>query len=163
MTEQEQKIRFIESGVVIDHIQPGSALTIAELLGLTQVAGLGARISIGMNYPSKIGQKDFVKIEGFDLTPSVLAYVALISPEATINIIREFRVVEKLAAQVPDDIGDVVWCPDRFCITNHEDVPGLFQVVDRDPLTLRCSFCETRFYDRLIRFKSPGERRLPGN
>jgi len=157
MSEKAREIRIqkIRHGIVIDHIRRGRAFEIARLLELEKVAqSRKGRVSIGVNFPSRDGLKDFIKVENFDLTPDQLAYVALISPEATINTIREFEVVRKERARIPAEIGDVVFCPDKFCITNHEPVPCRFHVIREDPLTLRCHYCETEFYDRLIRFKT---------
>lgn len=149
-----RKIAQIQNGIVIDHIRKGRALTIARLLKLGELSQRwDDQISIGINHSSKIGIKDYIKIENFELSRVQLSCVALVSPCATINVIRDTQVVEKLSAEVPDEIGDIVTCPDPYCITNHEQIPCRFHVVAREPLTLSCHYCELEFYDKLIAFK----------
>ena len=75
----------------------------------------------------------------------MLNVVALIAPLATISRIDKEEVIEKHKVEIPNRVGDIVVCPDRFCITNHEEVPGKFFVMDNNPLTLRCHYCETMF------------------
>jgi aspartate carbamoyltransferase regulatory subunit len=83
----------------------------------------------------------------------MLNVVALIAPFATVTRIANGQVIEKHKVQIPNSVGDIVVCPDRFCITNHEEVPGKFLIVSQDPLTLRCHYCETEFFGPLIRYK----------
>lgn len=79
----------IQSGIVIDHILAGRGLQIAHLLGLDDFARRwNDPISIGLNHASKRGLKDYIKIENFELSEQQLSYVALVSPDATINTIR---------------------------------------------------------------------------
>ncbi len=151
----ETKIRPIEKGIVIDHIISGRALILNDLLGLNKLAlGCNDRIAIGINFSSKQGIKDFIKIENFCLSDEQLSYVSLVSPNATINVIQEYEVVDKKKAEIPDTIGDIVICPDRFCITNHEQVSCKFTVTNKNPVTLKCRYCEGEFYGKLIRFKT---------
>jgi aspartate carbamoyltransferase regulatory subunit len=100
-----------------------------------------------------MGKKDIIKVENLNLTRDMLNVVALIAPMATISRIEGGKVMEKHKVEIPNAVGDIVLCPDRFCITNHEEVPGKFVVVDRDPLTLKCFYCETEFFGPLIRYK----------
>ena len=49
-----------------------------------------------MNVPSsQMGNKDIVKIEGRELAPKEVDKIALIAPQATINIVRDYEIVEK--------------------------------------------------------------------
>jgi aspartate carbamoyltransferase regulatory subunit len=148
-------IAKIESGIVIDHIPAGKALLISQVLGLNALARkTGNIIAIGIHFDSKsLEKKDIIKVENLSLTRNMLNVVALIAPMATISRIEEGSVTEKHKVEVPDNVGDVVICPDRFCITNHEQVPCKFFVVDKSPLTLKCHYCETEFFGPLIRYK----------
>lgn len=155
MNDRRITIAKIETGIVIDHIPAGQASVISQLLGLNALAReTGDIIAIGINFESpSMKKKDIIKVENLSLTRNMLNVVALIAPMATITRIADGQVIEKHKVEVPKSVGDIVHCPDRFCITNHEQVPGKFQVVQRDPLTLKCHYCETEFFGPLIKYK----------
>jgi aspartate carbamoyltransferase regulatory subunit len=155
MKKRPITIAKIQKGIVIDHIPAGKAFLIAQVLGLNALAReTGDIIVIGINFESpSITKKDIIKVENLSLSRDMLNVVALIAPLATISRIDKEEVIEKHKVEIPSQIGDIVICPDRFCITNHEEVPGKFFVVDKDPLTLRCLYCETLFFGPLIKYK----------
>jgi aspartate carbamoyltransferase regulatory subunit len=155
MKERRITIAKIEKGIVIDHIPAGKAHLISQVLGLNALARqTGDIIAIGVNFESpSLGKKDIIKVENLSLTRRMLNVVALIAPFATVTRIENSAVIEKHKVEIPSQVGDVVICPDRFCITNHEEVPGKFIVVNQSPLTLRCHYCETEFFGPLIRYK----------
>ncbi len=155
MKKRPITIAKIQKGIVIDHIPAGKAFLIAQVLGLNALAReTGDIIAIGINFESlSITRKDIIKVENLSLTRDMLNVVSLIAPLATISRIDKEEVIEKHKVEIPSQVGDIVICPDRFCITNHEEVPGKFFVVDKDPLTLRCNYCETLFFGPLIKYK----------
>lgn len=155
MNQRSVTIAKIQTGIVIDHIPAGKAYLIAQVLGLNALAReTGDIIAIGINFESpSMHKKDIIKVENLSLTRDMLNVVALIAPLATISWIKHGKVVEKHRAETPTTVGDIVLCPDRFCITNHEQVPGKFSVVVEDPLTLKCHYCETEFFGPLIKYK----------
>ena len=94
--KEELRVRSIRNGSVIDHITAGNALNVLRILGITGTTT--AIVSVVMNVPSKrlaFGQKDIVKIEDRELVPAEVDKIALIAPQATINIIRDYEVVAK--------------------------------------------------------------------
>jgi aspartate carbamoyltransferase regulatory subunit len=155
MKQREITIAKITRGIVIDHIPAGKAFLISQLLGLNALAReTGDIIAVGVNFDSaSITRKDIIKVENLSLSRDMLNVVALIAPDATVSRIEDGEVKEKHKVEIPNQIGDIVVCPDRFCITNHEQVAGKFLVVNKDPLTLMCHYCETEFFGRLIRYK----------
>jgi aspartate carbamoyltransferase regulatory subunit len=155
MTDRRVTIAKIERGIVIDHIPAGKAYLIARVLGLNVLAReTGDIIAIGINFDSpSLKKKDVIKVENLSLTRNMLNLVALLAPMATVTRIDRGEVIEKHKVEIPGEIGDIVVCPDRFCITNHEEVPCKFAVVEQNPLTLRCYYCETEFYGPLIKYK----------
>ncbi len=155
MTQRPITIAKIEKGIVIDHIPAGKAYLIAQVLGLNALAReTGDIIAIGINFESpSMTKKDIIKVENLGLTRDMLNVVALIAPMATITRIEDGKVTEKHKVEIPDMLGDIVLCPDAFCITNHEQVPGRFTVVEKQPLTLKCYYCETEFFGPLIKYK----------
>ncbi len=158
MKKRPITIAKIETGIVIDHIPAGKAYLIVRVLALNALAReTGDIIAIGTNFESpSMKKKDIIKVENLSLSRDMLNVVALIAPFATITRIADGQVIEKHKVEIPNQIGDIVVCPDRFCITNHEEVPGKFLVVSQDPLTLRCHYCETEFFGPLIRYKEKG-------
>jgi aspartate carbamoyltransferase regulatory subunit len=155
MKQRPITIAKIQQGIVIDHIPAGKAYLISQVLGLNALAReTGEIIAIGINFESpSMKKKDIIKVENLSLTRNMLNVVALIAPQATVTRIENGQVIEKHKVQIPESVGDIVVCPDRFCITNHEEVPGKFIIVNQQPLTLRCHYCETEFFGPLIRYK----------
>jgi aspartate carbamoyltransferase regulatory subunit len=141
MTDKEAlRVSKIENGTVIDHVSAGQALNVLAILGID---GLGDDVlSIGMNVPSdRLGRKDVVKIEGRELSQSELDVLSLIAPAATINIIRNYDVVDKHRVERPAEVTGVLRCPNHNCIsTEDEPVASRFDVLDDG---VRCEYCDT--------------------
>ena len=107
MTKSELKIRAIENGTVIDHINANKALHILKILDLPDDET--TNVTVAMNVSSgEIGRKDIVKIENRELDPSELNQVALIAPKATINIIRDFKPIKKDKIVLPKKISSII-------------------------------------------------------
>lgn len=141
MSETELRVSKIKDGTVIDHITGGHALDVAKILGIT---GREKRvITIAINVPSKrFKMKDIVKVEGRELNPQEVHKIALLSPHATINIIRDYRVIEKHRVQLPKIIENIVKCANPACISNsNEPVQAKFYVEGEEPLLLKCHYC----------------------
>lgn len=140
---EELLVRKIRDGTVIDHIPAGRALDVLKILGLSGKEG--STIAIVMNVPSKkLGRKDIVKVEGKFLEPKEVDEIALIAPTATINIVKDFRVLEKRRVQVPGEIKGLLRCPNPNCVTNtrREPIETRFKLVSIAPLKLKCYYCE---------------------
>jgi len=140
MSDHELRVAKIRNGTVIDHVSGGQALNVLSILGIDGSEGLG--VSVGMNVPSdRLGHKDVVKVEDRELSQSEVDVISLIAPEATINIIRDFEVVQKNRVDRPETVIGLLSCPNRNCITNaNEPVESKFQVVDDG---VRCAYCGT--------------------
>jgi len=141
LSEKELRVRKIENGTVIDHISAGYALKVLKILGITGKERYV--ITISMNVPSqKLGRKDILKIEDRELKAEEVDKIALISPNATINIIRDFRVVKKMEVKVPDQLVGFPKCINPNCITNSgEPVHPKFRVNKGEEISLRCMYC----------------------
>jgi len=141
MSKKTLRVSKIKDGTVIDHISSGHALDIAKILGITdRRAGV---VTIAMNVPSKtLGHKDMVKVEGRFLATSEVDKIALLAPHATINIVKDYRVVEKQRAKLPDIIRGIVKCGNPACVSNsNEPVQTKFYVEKEEPLRLKCHYC----------------------
>lgn len=136
------KVDPIVSGTVIDHIPANRALSVINIIKPNDTDV----VTIGMNFASKkFGKKDIVKIEGRELTADEVNSIALVAPTARISIIRDFEVVKKLMVEIPDTIQSLVICPNPNCVTNHEAISTIFDVVLKNPVKLRCNYCERVF------------------
>jgi aspartate carbamoyltransferase regulatory subunit len=94
---------------------------------------------------NRAGRKGVVKVANREIDPRTLSYLALIAPEATVSIIRDYTVVRKYPIPIPELFEGVARCANPNCVTNHERWPTRFSVVVRQPLTVRCHFCERSF------------------
>ena len=141
MEEVTLRVSKIKNGTVIDHITSGHALDVVKILGITGKSG--NIVTIAMNVPSKrMGKKDIVKIEGRELKAEEVDKIALIAPNATINIIRDYKVVDKKRVQLPKVIKNIVRCANPACISNsNEPVQPTFYVESQEPLYLKCHYC----------------------
>ena len=100
-------------------------------------------VSIATNLQSKsIGLKGIIKVAGKSLTQEEVNKIAIVAPEATVNIIKGYDVKEKIKVKTPDVINNVVKCSNPVCITNNEQVATKFYVVKKDSLKIRCHYCE---------------------
>ena len=141
MSDKELRVSKIKDGTVIDHICGGYALDVVKILGIT---GKEKRVmTIAINVPSKrFGVKDIVKIEGKALNSQEVNRIALVAPHASINIVRNYAVVEKLEVKLPKAIEGIVKCVNPCCITNaNEPVVSKFYIKSEDPLLLKCHYC----------------------
>ena len=138
---QELYVKKIEDGSVIDHITSGFALDVLKILGIDGKDG--EVVSVAMNVESKRQQhKDIVKIQNRELKPSEVDKIALIDPNATINIIRNYGVASKKVVQLPPSIKGILKCDNPSCISNsREPVEPQFGVDHKEPIRLRCHYC----------------------
>ena len=133
----------IKDGTVIDHIRAGAALTVLRMLNIT--GQTDEELSIATNVTSmtdgKEGKKDIVKVSNRELSKEEVDRIALISPHATINIIRDYIVVEKKGVETPKLLSGIVRCTNAGCITNaNEPINSAFEVTEEG---LHCLYCDT--------------------
>lgn len=140
-TDKELVVSALENGTVLDHIPAGNVFKVLEILGLM---GEKNRITIGINLDSKyLGKKGIIKIEDKFFRDDELNKLAIIAPKATVNIIRDFRVVEKKKLTMPEEIEGIARCMNPKCITNHQPVKTRFTTVKNgNEILLHCHYCE---------------------
>lgn len=141
MSDLELRVTKIKDGTVIDHIRGGYALDVIKILGIT---GKEKRVmTVAINVPSKrFGAKDILKIEGRALNSQEVNRIALVAPRASINIIHNYKVVEKLEVKLPKTIEKLVRCINPCCISNSDEpVSSKFYVINEEPLLLKCHYC----------------------
>ncbi|MCL1978701.1 MAG: aspartate carbamoyltransferase regulatory subunit [Methanomassiliicoccaceae archaeon] len=140
----ETKIPPIRNGTVIDHVANGQSLNVLKILGVNE-NNIDSVISIGMHVPSSKtnGWKDVIKVEDRELDHATVGKIALIAPDATISIIRDYYIAEKFKVRLDDHIMGLARCSNPNCITNRgEPVVPEFMVEDRNPPKLRCVYCD---------------------
>ncbi len=131
----------IRNGYVIDHITAGSGMKLYELLGLD---ALDVSIAIIKNVNSrKMGKKDIIKIDA-DI-PIDLDIIGFVDPGATVNIIKDDKLVDKKTIEMPETLHGVIRCKNPRCITSTEqELPQTFRLTDREHKVYRCIYCETK-------------------
>jgi aspartate carbamoyltransferase regulatory subunit len=129
----------IRDGTVIDHITGGEALNVLRMIGITGYTS--ESLSIATNVKShKMGTKDIVKIENRELRKEEVDRIALIAPQASINIIRNYQVFQKKGVETPAFLVGVVRCPNPGCISStNEPIESRFEVLAKG---LRCLYCD---------------------
>ena len=133
MTEM-RRVTAIRNGTVVDHIPAGHALQVIQMLRIDMTRT--TPVSLVMNVPSdKLGRKDVLKVEDRELSQEELDRLALIAPTASIAIIRNHAVAEKLKVELADDLINIASCSFSNCITKNarEPLPQRLRVISRDP------------------------------
>lgn len=140
-TIKKLKVSAIENGTVLDHIPANQLFKVINILDLKNCEN---QITFGTNLDSKLlGKKAIIKVSDRYFADDEINKVALVAPQAKINIIKNFEVVEKRIISVPKEISGIAKCSNPKCITNHQPVKTKFETVIEDGhLKLHCHFCE---------------------
>ena len=141
MTHKQLVVSALENGTVLDHIP---AENVYRALNLLNLKGIENQITIGINLNSKAqGRKGIIKIEDKFFEDEELNKLALIAPDATVNIINEFKVVEKKKIELPKEVVGIAKCRNPKCVTNHQPIKTRFATAKKDnEISLICHFCE---------------------
>jgi len=151
MTDNLMRVQPIRNGTVIDHIKAGRGRKILDALELIDK---GTTITLLMHVPSKKNtSKDVIKIEDRELSDSESQKLALLSPGAHVNIIRNFVVAEKNVAELPKSISDMALCSNVNCISNNErGAKTTFNIINDDSLNIQCIYCGRKIPEDNIEF-----------
>lgn len=138
--EKLMKVSAIKDGTVIDHIPSRNLFKVIHILGLDDIDN---PVTFGNNLESKrLGTKAIIKISDIFFEEEEINRIALVAPEAKLNIIRDYQVVEKKPVNVPDKVMGFVKCINPKCITNHEEITTRFDMVSKKEILLKCRYCE---------------------
>jgi len=149
--KKELAVAALRYGTVIDHIPSSSLFKAVRLLGLEEFP---SAVTVGNNLPSaRLGKKGIIKVADTVFEPEVLNRIAIIAPSAVVNVIRDYEVVEKTPVTLPDEIRGLVRCTNPKCVSCHEPIVSRFTVVSREPVTLRCHYCEHEYSGNKIVLK----------
>lgn len=142
-------VEAIANGTVIDHIAPGQAINIIRMF---KFLGKNNQLTVGFNLRSgDLGKKDIIKISDVEFSPAQTEQIAVLAPNATINHIKDFKVVDKYKLRLPHESVGVFKCPNSNCITNDErDANARFKITTVDgKVYMKCCYCE-RVFDREV-------------
>lgn len=143
MTTENKKeliVSAIENGTVIDHIPVDTVLMVLSILGLDKYED---EVLIGNNLNSKkYGKKGIIKARNKFFEQEDINKIALVAPNATLIVIRDYEVVEKKFVEIPKKIEKILKCINPNCITNKETIETKFNVIEEKPLKIQCHYCE---------------------
>ena len=138
--KKELEVSAIKNGTVIDHIPANVTFKIVQILDLYNHPGA---ITIGTNLDSiTLGRKGIIKIADRYLSDEEIGRLSVVSPDVTLNIIKDYQIVEKKYVKYPKQIIGVVKCTNPKCVTNHQPIPTKMEVFDMTQKSLRCIYCE---------------------
>lgn len=148
MKNKQLSVEAIENGTVIDHIPAGMGLTILRQFKLLHY---GNAVTVGFNLPSRSqGTKDIIKIKDVQFTERDANRLALFAPEAVVNRIENFQVIEKMNLRLPETISEVFRCPNSNCASHAEPVRSRFYVQQHEQVKLKCHYCEKIFAREVV-------------
>lgn len=136
-------VAAIKNGTVIDHIPNNRLFEIVRLLRLEEIHN--SQFMIGHNLKSKkMGYKSIIKVSEKFFTDTELNQLALVAPNVSLCIIKDYEVVEKREVTLPPHIHGIAKCANPKCITNAEPMPTLFHLSDKENGILQCHYCEKK-------------------
>lgn len=152
MSTKELKVAALRNGTVIDHIPADKLFKVVSILHLDTCMN---QITLANNLESaKIGSKGLIKISERAFAEDETNKIALIAPNAKINIIRDFLVVEKRPLTLPEEIREIVQCNNPVCVTNNQPITTRFQVQNHDgQIVLKCHYCEREVKQEEVKIK----------
>ena len=137
---KELQVAALKNGTVIDHIPSDSVFKVVSLLNLQEV---DSNLIIGNNFDSrKLGKKGIIKIADRFFTDEEISRLAVVAPNISLNIIRDYEVVDKKNVVLPEELRGIVRCNNPKCITNNEPMMTRFHVIDRQRGVIKCHYCE---------------------
>ena len=141
MEQSELMVRRIKEGTVIDHIDEGKGIQVLDALRIDGKDG--SLITIALNVPSgKSKKKDIIKVENKFLKDDDTNKIAVIAPKATINIIKNYKLIEKRRVSLPNEIDRIFRCSNPDCITNSaEHIESVMDLIDKETMILKCRYC----------------------
>ena len=138
--KKQLQVSAIKDGTVIDHIPANNLFKVISILGLDKLDTL---ITFGTNLESKLlGKKAIIKIADVFFHQDEINKISLVAPDAKLNIIRDYEVIEKKMVTVPDMVTGITKCFNPKCITNNESIKTKFYVIEKKAVTLKCHYCE---------------------
>lgn len=151
---KQMLVTKIENGTVIDKIPPGKSIQILRILNIDEDALDTVAVAIRVTSRS-MGRKDIIKLTNRYLEDDELKKIWLISPNAKISIVNKFSISEKFdlaSRELTNEFSGVLTCINPTCATNYrEPVIPKFLLMRRDPLLIRCLYCDKVMLEENVR------------
>ena len=149
--EKQLQVNAIKEGTVIDHIPTKALFKVIKILKLEDTTNM---VTFGNNLDSGLmGFKAIIKVANRFFEDEEVNKIALVAPNAKLNTIRNYEVVEKRVVQIPEQVYGIVRCFNPKCITNAENVNTKFQIINDKPIEMKCYYCEKITYENEIKIK----------
>lgn len=144
----------IENGTVIDKIGPGKSLQILKMLNIDEDEPDTVAVAIKVSSES-MGRKDIIKLTNRYITEEEQKKIWIVAPKARIAIIKNYNVSEKFDIadkELSNEFTGLLKCNNPTCSTNYnEPVKPKFYLMQRDPLLVRCLYCDRVMVEENIR------------
>ena len=89
-----------------------------------------------------MGRKDIIKIDS--VMPIDYDVIGYVDPGATVNTIKDGKLVDKAALKLPKKLVNVIRCKNPRCISSQEqELDQIFKLTDEGQQIYRCIYCET--------------------
>ncbi len=136
------QIKMIVNGLVIDHIPNDNLLKILQILRWEKITN---PVAVGFNLTSnRLGKKALIKLDNGELTEQQKANVALFAHGATYNIIKQGNVVAKEKLVPHDEVRCGMVCPNIRCVSRmYKSV--FIPHIENDTVYAICKYCELQF------------------
>ena len=144
--KENSRSGYIErDGLVIDHVPEGLGRRLSGVLGL-EGQGISKVVSDYMDvHKGRKSKKDMIKIHSkYKLSDKQKEAIALISPGATISVIRNGRIKKKFYLESGNYVEDMVTCGNDACVSHitKESAPSIHLVDDSlDNRVVDCYYC----------------------
>ncbi|MCC2644462.1 MAG: aspartate carbamoyltransferase regulatory subunit [Burkholderiales bacterium] len=139
----KKHIADLENGINIDHIPHGNALFIIQALHLFNS---DKQVGVGLNLPSnRLGRKDLLKIAEYYLNDNDKQMISLFAPNATLSVIKDYKVIEKMVLSLPKEINNLVICPNKRCVSKQYKSKFITLTNRKQEIKVKCHYCEQEF------------------
>lgn len=138
MKREQLMVAAIENGTVIDHIPSNRLFEVIRLLRIEELDH--DTVFIGYHLKSCVmGTKSIIKIANRFFSEQELNSLAVVAPNVTMSIIRDFEVESKFRVELPREISGIIKCNNPKCICNNEPMPTRF--ISKGE-SVECYYCE---------------------
>ena len=140
-SEKYLRVNAIKNGTVLDHIPSEQIFRVIDILGIADSTN---PVTFGINLESRsMGKKGIIKLAERFFKDDELNKIALVAPMASVNIIRDFEVIEKKVLTIPESITGIAKCFNPMCVTNHQEIETKFKTIVKDnEIKLLCTYSE---------------------
>lgn len=151
---RQMLVSKIENGTVIDKIPPGKSIQILRILHIDENSIDTVAVAIKVTSQS-MGRKDIIKLTNRYLEDDELKKIWLIAPNAIVSIVNDFSISDKFnlaSRELSNEFSGVLTCINPTCATNYrEPVIPKFLLMRRDPLLIRCLYCDKVMLEENVR------------